>query len=426
MTFLRSERNAALLLLSAAVIGLVIANSPVGEQALHLIEAHIDMPWIGLDLSAEHWIADGLLAVFFFVVAVELKRELVLGELNSVRKAALPTIAALGGVLVPAGVYLIFVAGTPELLNGWPVPTATDIAFALGVLALFGRWIPTRVRVFLLALAVLDDLVAILIIAFFFTADVRLDYLGFAAIALIAFAGISRFMNPRSRWILARKPQVPITLVLIALAALTWYFVYLSGVHATIAGVLLGFVIARRPGGRVAHVVEPWSNGVILPLFALTAAMVPFPEVRPSELSPAFWGIAVALPFGKIIGITLAGWIGGLFTHRNAESKPLTFSDLIGVGALGGIGFTVALLMNELAFRSDVLVRNEGVLAVLLGSGVAILMSAVIVTMLSARYKKAALAPKHEETVGEAPSVIVGEGPEFEGGMEGPEDSKKH
>ena len=171
------------------------------------------------------------------------------------------------------------------------------------------------------------------------------------------------------------------------LAVLAWYFVYRSGVHATIAGVALGLVMARRPGGRAAHALEPWSNGVILPLFAFTAAMVPVPQVSPSELDPAFWGILVGLPVGKIVGITLAGVLGGLVA-RPKTGTPLTFGDIVVVGALGGIGFTVSLLMNELAFVGLPEVADEGTLAVLLGSGVAIVVSAVFVTIRSRQYRR--------------------------------------
>jgi NhaA family Na+:H+ antiporter len=256
------------------------------------------------------------------------------------------------------------------------------------VLAVFGRWIPTRVRVFLLALAVLDDLIAILIIAFFFTNDADLGALGFAAIAIALFGAVSRIMKPRSNWILARKAQWPINLALVVLWIFAWYFVYQSGVHATIAGVALGLVMARRPAGRAVHALEPVSNGIILPLFAFSAAMVAVPQVRPSELDPAFWGILVGLPVGKVIGITLAGWLGGLVAHRRQSGTPLTLSDLAIVGALGGIGFTVSLLMNELAFAGLPDVADEGTLAVLLGSGAAMALSAVVVTLRSRQYRR--------------------------------------
>ncbi|GAA4371881.1 Na+/H+ antiporter NhaA [Agromyces bauzanensis] len=386
MRILRSERWAAGLLLAAAVIGLVIANLPIGPTVIDVMDRHLELPVLGLDLSAGHWISDGLLAVFFFIVAVELKRELVIGELNSFTKALLPALAALGGVIAPALIYLGFTADR-DTVSGWPIPTATDIAFALGVLAVFGRWIPTRVRVFLLALALLDDLIAILIIAFFFTSDADLGSLGFATIAIALFGTVSRLLRPRSEWILERRSQWPIVAVLVVLALVAWYFIYRSGVHATIAGVALGLVMSRRPGGRAAHELEPWSNGVILPLFALTAAMVPVPQVQPAQLDPAFWGILVGLPVGKIVGIVAAGLFGSLIARRRRAGSPLTLADLAMVGALGGIGFTVSLLMNELAFADLPGVQDEGTLAVLVGSGIAIVLSAIVVTLRSRHYR---------------------------------------
>ncbi|WP_448810675.1 Na+/H+ antiporter NhaA [Agromyces bauzanensis] len=391
MNVLRSERWSAALLLVAAALGLVFANLSFGPGLIELRNAHIGPSWLDLDLSIGHWISDGLLAVFFFIVAVELKRELVIGELNSISKALLPAIAAIGGVIVPAAIFLAFTAGT-ETAEGWPIPTATDIAFALGVLAVFGRFIPTRVRVFLLALAVLDDLIAILIIAFFFTTDADFVSLGLAAILVAVFGAVSRVIKPRSAWILSRRPQWPITVVLVVLWIVAWYFVYQSGVHATIAGVALGLVMARRPAGRAAHALEPVSNGIILPLFAFSAAMVPIPQVSPGQLDPAFWGIAVGLPLGKMVGILVAGGLGALVVRRNS-GRPLTLADLAVVGALGGIGFTVSLLMNELAFADLPGVIDQGTLAVLLGSGVAILVSIVALTLQSRRYRRSGQRP---------------------------------
>lgn len=385
MAIFRSERYAAMLLLAAAVLGLVLANSAVGPSLLALKGEHFSLPWLGLDLSLGHFVSDGLLAIFFFIVAVELKRELAIGELNSLSKAALPAIAALGGVVVPAGIFLLITAGS-GWENGWPVPTATDIAFALGLLAIFGKGIPTRVRVFLMALAVLDDLVAILIIAFFFTSSVQLSYLGFAGVTLLLFSGLSRLLQPRSGFVLARRPQWPIAIAMVVLAVLTWYFVFQSGVHATIAGVLLGLVMARHSGSRSVHTLEPYSNAIILPLFAFSAALVAIPTVSVSELSPAFWGILVALPVGKLIGITLAGWLGGLFAAKRTGAG-LKIGDLLVVASLGGVGFTVSLLMNELAFASDHEVVDEGTIAVLLGSAIAMVGSAAFVSWRAAQYR---------------------------------------
>ncbi|MEL4317736.1 Na+/H+ antiporter NhaA [Leifsonia sp. YIM 134122] len=401
---LRSERVAAGLLLIAAIAGLVIANTAVGPALLAFMGDHLTIIALDFDISVSHIVSDGLLAVFFFIVAVELRRELVIGELNSLSKAALPAIAAIGGVLVPALVFISFTAGT-DVVDGWPIPTATDIAFALGVLAIFGSALPTRVRVFLMALAVLDDLVAILIIAFFFTSDVRFASIGFAAIAITVFGALSRLLRARSPWVLARRAQWPIITVMIVLAALAWYFTYQSGVHATIAGVALGFVISRRPGGRAVHALEPWSNGVILPIFAFSAALVMIPDVSLSELSPAFWGILVALPVGKLIGITVGGLVGGLIFRR--QSGALKLPDLVAVAALGGIGFTVSLLMNELAFRGNREVADEGVLAVLLGSAVAIAFSAVAVSLRARHYRRLRRAHSRQPEPGRSPSATA-------------------
>jgi NhaA family Na+:H+ antiporter len=376
MSIIRSERTAAGLLLGAAALGLLLANTPAGPALLELQHAHLGGGVI--DLSVGHWISDGLLAIFFFIVAVELKHELVAGELNSVQKAIHPAIAAVAGVIVPAGLYLAFTAGS-GLQQGWPIPTATDIAFALGVLAVFGRGLPNRLRVFLLALAVLDDLIAIVIIAVFFTQDPNLVELLLAAVTVTLFGVLSRMLRGRLRW--------PLGVVMVLLAVLTWWLVYDSGVHATIAGVALGLVMARRPAGRVTHALEPWSNGLILPLFAFSAALVPIPQVAPSELSPAFWAILVALPVGKLVGITLGGWLGS-FTKRGAERGRISLPGLLTIAALGGIGFTVSLLMNELAFAGSEEVRAEGTLAVLVGSAVAIVVSGVCVSLLARRNRR--------------------------------------
>lgn len=376
MSIIRSERTAAGLLLGAAALGLLLANTAAGPALLELQHAHLGAGPI--DLSVGHWISDGLLAVFFFIVAIELKHELVAGELNSFTKAIHPAIAAACGVAVPALLYLT-IAGGSGLGSGWPIPTATDIAFALGVLAVFGRGLPNRLRVFLLALAVLDDLVAIIIIAVFFTTDPNLVELAAAAVVIAAFGALSRLLRGRLRW--------PIGVLMVLLALVAWWLVYDSGVHATIAGVALGLVLARGPGRKVAHALEPWSNGLILPLFAFSAALVVIPAVSPAELSPAFWGILLALPVGKLIGITLGGWLGS-FTRPRGERARISLFGIVTIGALGGIGFTVSLLMNELAFAGSATVRSEGTIAVLLGSAVSIVLSGILVSLLARRNRR--------------------------------------
>ncbi|HEY8589486.1 MAG TPA: Na+/H+ antiporter NhaA [Naasia sp.] len=375
MHVFRSERYAAALLLGAAALALLLANLPFGGALLAFRDAHLPIPALGLDLSVGHWVSDGLLAVFFFLVAIELRHELTRGELASPSKALVPAIAAIGGVVVPAGIYLAFTAGS-GVMEGWPIPTATDIAFALGVLAVFGSRLPARVRAFLLALAILDDLLAILIIALFFTQDPNLLLLIGAVIAVAAFGFLSRLVTrPAQPWIIA-------AMVVVGLVA--WYFVYQSGVHATLAGVALGVAMSPKPAHRAHHAIEPWSNGVILPVFAFSAALVAIPAVGIAELSPAFWGILVGLPVGKLVGITLFGAIAVIVARRRG-SRVLERGEILVVAVLGGIGFTVSLLMNELAFAGTEDVKDEGTLAVLLGSAVAIALSALVVSWASRR-----------------------------------------
>jgi NhaA family Na+:H+ antiporter len=363
---MRSERFAALLLVLAAAAGLVLANTAAAPIAAG-IEGFTFGP-----LTLGHWAKDGLLAIFFFLAAIELKHELIHGELDSPRKALVPGIAALGGVVVPAVLYLLL---APSLSGGWPIPTATDIAFALGVLSIFGRRLPSRIRALLLALAVIDDLIAILIIAAFFTTSLQPLPLLLAIPVVAAFALLSS--RARGWWL------VP---VLILLGLATWVLVFLSGIHPTIAGVALGLTLSSRVAGRVRRSVEPWSNVIVLPLFALVAALVPIPTGSPADLSPAFWAVLVALPVGKIVGITVAGLIAiRLVSVGDFGRDRLPFGDLMVVAALGGIGFTVSLLMNELAFHTRPEVQDQVTLAVLLGS-VAAAMAGAILAAARGRY----------------------------------------
>ncbi|MBF4613057.1 Na+/H+ antiporter NhaA [Curtobacterium sp. VKM Ac-1376] len=378
-SLVRSPRFSAVALLTAAVLGLVVANSPVGPGLERLLAAHLPLGAVGLDLSIAHWISDGLLAVFFLLVAIELKQELVDGELSNPKTAIVPAIAAVGGVLVPAGVFLLVTAGTPYT-HGWPIPTATDIAFALGVLAMFGRGLPGGIRVFLLALAVLDDLIAIIIIAVVFAHDTDFLALGGAVVTLALFWLLGRMLRP------GRSGQTVLIVAMVLVGLVTWWLVYHSGVHATIAGVALGLVLPRRPGHTLHENVEPWSNAIVLPVFAFASAAVIIPAVGIAELSPTFWAVVIALPVGKVIGITLFGVIATRI-FRSPGRSSLSFFSIITVGVLGGIGFTVSLLMNELAFARNEEILDEGVLAVLVGSGIAIVASAVVVTLRARAYR---------------------------------------
>lgn len=374
MRRLRTERLPAVLLLVAAAAGLTLANSPAGRGAIALSHARVGLP--PLELSLSHWVSDGLLAAFFFVAAVELQVELTRGELRTARRAAQPAIAAAGGVVVPIAISLA-IAGPSGLVQGWPVPTATDVAFALGVLAVFGRGLPASVRVFLLALAILDDLVGIVLIAVLFAHGLELGLLLLALIAAACVGVLSRMLDTRLR--------VPAIAGMGLLALATWVLVLLSGVHPTIAGVLLGLAMRQGPALRARHAMEPWVNGVVLPLFAFSAALVPLPAVSFAGLSPAFWAVLVALPLGKLVGISGAGWIAQRVLGRGTER--LAVGDLLAVGALGGIGFTVSLLLADLAFAATPWLRDEATLGVLGGSVVAVVLSAIVVSWRARRHR---------------------------------------
>ncbi|AKV87806.1 sodium:proton antiporter [Microbacterium sp. CGR1] len=375
---LRGQQFPAVLLLVAAGLGILLANLPSHDALAAVLDFHIAVPGTVLDLSIEHWVSDGLLAVFFLVVAIELRHELTHGELDSPSKAVQPAIAAAGGVLVPIAVYLL-IAGDSATATGWPIPTATDIAFALGVLAMFGRGLPSNVRVFLLALAILDDIIGIIFIAVLFAHDVQWLFLALAVAAVVAFWLLSRLLHAKGH------PAVAVAMIIVGVVA--WGLVASSGIHATIAGVMLGLVMSPVPAARTRHVLEPTVNGAILPIFAFVAAFVVIPALAPSELSPAFWGIVVALPVGKIIGISLFGWLAMRIRPRGA-APALPFADIFAAGALGGIGFTVSLLLANLAFAADAGTRDQAILGVLVGSLVALVLSGVIVSLRARAYRR--------------------------------------
>ncbi|MTE22836.1 Na+/H+ antiporter NhaA [Microbacterium sp. ZXX196] len=383
MKLLRSERFPAFLLLGAAALGLILANLPFGEDLIHASHVEFGPETLGLKLELSDWVADLLLAVFFFTVAVELQYELTWGQLNSVGKAIKPAIAAAGGVIVPIGIYLAIAGRDEYAVHGWPIPTATDIAFALGVLAMFGKGLPTKVRVFLLALAIIDDIVGILFIAILFTTDLNLLNLliGFALVAL--FAVLSRFRS--------RRNQAFVVPLMIAIALVAWAFIYLAGIHATLAGVMLGLVIRQDEGMRARHALEPWVNGLVLPVFAFFSALVMIPQVESvAEISPAMWGIVIALPVGKLIGITLFGWLAN-FIGRDERGRPeVAFADILPAAALGGIGFTVSLLLSRLAFASRPEVADEAVLGVLIGSLISLVLSGFLVSWRAAHHRRIA------------------------------------
>lgn len=372
---MKSDRSAALLLLSAAILGLVIANSPVGPLLLDFKFSYVGIDALDLKLTIEHWVSDLILATFFLVAGLELKYELSSGVLSRLSTALLPVIAGIGGIVVPAAIYVAFNWNTPYLI-GWPIPTATDIAFALGVLAIFGRGLPKSARIFLLALAIFDDLVAISIIALFYTTDVRIEWLFAAALILAAHA------------IAERVPKLPIVAIRFLSFLLIWYAVYQSGVHATIAGVALGLIIPASKAHSLVGKIQPWTNTVSLPLFAFFAVAIVLPSFE-GEVSSVFTGITLALPVGKILGITLFAILANRLVNQDAR-LPLQLPDFAAIAGLAGIGFTVSLLMTNLAFESIPEIRAEATLAVIIGSLLSLAFGAYVAQARGRYYKRLA------------------------------------
>lgn len=359
---MKSERNAAIIMMMAAMIGLVLANSPFGGPLLNAIAFKMNLEVIGIQITVGHVVSDLLLAVFFFVAGLELKYELKIGTLSSPKKAMVPVIAALAGVVLPSCIYAYLNWGT-EAVIGWPIPAATDIAFALGVLAIFGRGMPPAARIFLLALAIFDDLIAISIIAIFYTTKLDPTWLIISAIVAAAFrvAEKSRFTN---KW-----------LVRASFGLVLWYTIYQSGVHATVAGVILGVLIpAVRTNGAISK-VQPATNFIILPLFAFTAVAVVMPTMA-VDSNPVFSGIFFGLVVGKVLGITIAAVVANSLLAPK-DRLPLTLLDFIPVGFIAGIGFTVSLLIAHLAFINDRELYAQATLGILLGSFVSMAIGGV-------------------------------------------------
>lgn len=380
---LRTETVGGVLLLLAAVAALIWANTPAAESYKSVQNFHIGPAALGLDLSIQHWAADGLLAIFFFVAGIELKRELVAGELRDPKAAALPVIAAICGMAAPALVYaLVNVLGNGSM-DGWAVPTATDIAFALAVLAVIGTSLPSALRAFLLTLAVVDDLFAILIIAVFFTSDLNFAALGGAVAGLVLF------------WVLLRK-NVRGWYVYVPLALVIWALMYNSGVHATIAGVAMGLMLRcttregekHSPGEHIEHLVRPLSAGLAVPLFALFSAGVSVSGGAIGDVftQPVTLGVVLGLVVGKALGIFGGTWLAARFTK--AELNPdLTWPDVFAVASLAGIGFTVSLLIGELAFAGDAALTDEVKAAVLIGSLIAAVLASVLLKLRVRKYQ---------------------------------------
>ncbi|MCI9888129.1 Na+/H+ antiporter NhaA [Micrococcales bacterium 31B] len=392
---MRGERFGGILLLLGAVGALVWVNSPWGasyESAGAWVPFDFAPSALHIDLTMRQWALDGLLVFFFFVVGLELKREFVVGELRDPRRAMLPIIAALGGMAVPALVYTgVQWAHGSDALRGWAIPTATDIAFAVAVLAVVGKFLPAPLRIFLLTLAVVDDLLGISIIAIFYTANVNLFYLAGALLTIALFGLVCRHA--------ARTGRVQAALVpLVLLAVAAWWLMHASGVHATIAGVLLGLVVpaAEDADGhsvaeRFEHFWRPFSAAVCVPVFAVFAAGVALSgdALAAAASDPAAQGVFLGLVLGKPLGILLATWIVVRWTASELDPA-LSWLDILGVGLLAGVGFTVSLFIGELAFAAESPHVAAVKAAVVAASVVAALVSGTVLALRSRVHERRA------------------------------------
>ncbi len=365
--FLQSEAAGGIILMIAAALALVVANSPLSGAYFSALQAK------GFGLSVEHWVNDGLMAVFFLLVGLEIKREVVHGQLSTWSRRVLPGLGALGGMAAPALVYLALNAQSPATLRGWAIPTATDIAFALGVLALLGPRVPASLKIFLTALAIIDDLGAVLIIALFYTADLSLPALGAAAAALGALVGLNR-LGIGKLW--------PYLL----LGAGLWGAMLQSGIHATIAGVALALTIPMRPAGgdrhsplhRLEHALAKWVAYGIVPIFGFANAGVSFTGLQPSAaLGSLPLGVALGLFLGKQIGVFGAAWTA---IRLGFAERPqgASMAQLYGIAILCGIGFTMSLFIGALAFGGHPESSDAVKIGVLAGSGLSAILGSIV------------------------------------------------
>ena len=364
--FLATEAAGGVVLLVAAVVSLLLANSPwhAGWESLWETGATVEVGRWSISEDLRHWVNDGLMAVFFFVVGLEIKRELVLGELRDRRAAAIPALAALGGMVVPALVFLLFTAGTAGS-RGWGIPMATDIAFAVGVLAVLGRRVPASLKLFLLTLAIVDDIGAILVIAVFYSAGIEPLALLVAAALLVGV-------------VLVHRAGVHVAAVHLSLGVAVWVAVFQSGVHATIAGVALGLVTPARRADELEHDLHPVSSFLVIPVFALANAGV---RIEGDALGAAgagrlVAGVALGLVVGKVLGITGATWLAVRLGIGRLPSGA-RWPQVVGVAAVAGIGFTVSLFVAGLAYDDPQLVAaakigilGGSLVAALAGSGI--------------------------------------------------------
>lgn len=365
---IQNKSTSGVLLLLCALGAVLMATFPGGEWFGEMWETrggfHIGS--FSMEMSLQHWVNDALMAIFFFTVGLEIKREMISGQLSSIKKSALPIVAAIGGMIVPALIYMGFNAGDPDTARGWGIPMATDIAFAIGILSLLGNRVPTGLKVFLTALAIVDDLGAIIVLAIFYpTHALHLDYLVYVGV-IVAVLMLFNYIKLNNKYLYI----IP--------GLLMWYFTYKSGIHATIAGVLLAMTIPSKGGEssllhRMEHRLHPVVNFLIMPIFALANAGVAFnlDSLAAGGMASVSLGIFFGLFIGKPLGIFLFSLLS---IKLGLASRPegTTWSQLAAVGILGGIGFTMSIFVNNLAF-SDPAIIDTGKISILITSATAAL-----------------------------------------------------
>lgn len=419
---LRKETVGGALLVAAAVIALIWANSPASASYFALRDLRVGYgPW-HLELSLGAWAADGLLAIFFFLVGLELKREFVAGDLRQLNKSVVPVAAAAGGVIVPALIYALVNLHSPETLRGWAIPTATDIAFAVAVLAIIGSHLPSALRIFLLTLAVVDDLLAISIIAVFYSSDIQPGPLLLALVPL----GLYAFLARQHRRFFGTRPAAA-WVILLPLGIATWALVHASGIHATVAGVLLGFAVpvirSRASGGPEAgpglaetfeHRFRPISAGVAVPIFAFFSAGVAvggWAGLGSALGDPVAVGIIMALVLGKPLGIMGTTWVITKATRARLDGS-FKWIDVFGVSLLAGIGFTVSLLVAELSFGHGSPQDDHAKVGILAASLIAALLATVVLRARNRQYRQAEAEERIDSDHDGVPDVYgpVGDG----------------
>lgn len=359
--FLHNSQSSGILLIFCVAVSLMVANSSLGNAFQNLLETKIGTEIFHLNYPVSIWINDGLMAIFFLLVGLEIKREIVEGELSSFSNASLPIVAALGGMLVPALIFFLFNQGT-DFAKGWAIPMATDIAFSLAIISMLGKKVPVSLKIFLAALAIVDDLGAIVVIAIFYTDQIHWDYLGLSALMVVILIILNRLNVVKHIFYL-----IP--------GVFLWYFMHHSGIHATIAGVLLAFAIPTNvstteisPLEKLEQKLHLPVNFIIMPIFALANTNIAFKNGMVDGLFSNFgYGIILGLFLGKVIGINLFSYI---FIKLKISTLPdrSSWSQMIGVGLLAGIGFTMSIFIALLSFKGFPEIQDEAKFAVLVAS----------------------------------------------------------